>query len=753
MKVNIHLYKWWYQGTVSSVFLFVVFLFTWHIPAHAKPLSEEQAKSALIYNLLKNTHWPNEKQLQFIKLGFYGPNSALMAKLSSIADKLKVRGLPVQVQKLTHLSQVSDVQALVVSPHTFNLDVIWKEIGQQAVLLITEKAKVRNSVMINIVYPDQNRLGFEVNRSNILNSGLVLSRDILLYGGSDIEVAALYQEMETALINIKAEVHMQKLRLKEKLNELKLQEQKIQQQKQHMNTIQLEVQRKSKQLKGKEQALEEVRKNLQNSQLALEHSRNQIAQKTQAVDKLSASIRRNNKILVAQQEAIKTYKEESDKHRQLIVEQEETIASQRNIILYALFLLLLAMLLIIIRQAKMLRHERALLKAKEELARAQAESIAAYEASLRTKNNFLAAINHELRTPMHGILGALQVADESSHESLLDTLTLVDACAEDMMRLIEDMITYTEVQSGPLILQPEAVVTRQLFQPLVDYYQRACERKGLNFIFEYDQTVPEYLILDSHYLLIALEKLLENAVKFTLQGWVKLSLYFTEGELLLSIADSGIGMDKQQQEQMQEAFNQRDGGMQRRFGGLGIGLSIAYKIIENMQGSLELESAPEQGCRWQSSCPVGVSREPKTIPIQDAEKTGQIYEPVLVVEDNQVNQMIMKKMLSSLGYSCELAEHGEQALEIIKQKPISLVLMDLQMPGMDGFECAANIRNLSSEAASTPILALSANLNNEQKQRCQAVGMDNYLSKPLNMVTLQTVLAAYIRKPEKLLRL
>lgn len=740
----------------------------------AIPLSEAQAKSALIYNLLKHTHWPTEKQLKHVELGFYGDNDALYDKLAGIAPQLKVHGLPVRVRKIKHLGQIPQLQALVVSPEVVDLEPIWQEIGTRAILLITEKAKKRNAVMVNLIYPEANRLGFEVNRTNVLDRNLVISRDVLLYGGTEIEVASLYREMETALIKIKTEVHSQKQILETKLEQLQQQEakitqqntairqqqQRIAQQQQQVNQqrakladIQHSLKQKTKQLQVKEQGLELVAKALDENRSALHESQALVRSKAQAVAQLSESIRNNARVLAEQREEIKLHEATADEHQQVIVKQEATIESQRNVILFVLFLLFMFMLGIIIRQSRTLKRERALLRAEEEFNQAQAESISAYQASLKVKNDFLTAINHELRTPMHGILGALQLANTSNLESANDALGFIDSSAKDMMHLVDDIITYTEIQADELKLDPQPVKTAEFFERLHSRYLNESRKKSLQLIWLVDEDMPACLELDARYLAKALEKLLDNAVKFTLDGWVRFEARYKSNALVIMVEDSGAGIDAPKQRLMMEAFRQQEEGLQRRFRGLGIGLSIAYKIIQIMQGKLELESEPDRGCCWKISCPSKIASHAVHSLFDQAQAKQQIVSdlaPVLIVEDNEVNQIIMAKMLQRLGYPRLIASDGAQALELLEQHQVSLILMDLQMPVMDGFECTRHIRSLANQTAKTPILALSANLSDEQKQACLDVGMDNYLAKPVDLETLKAALLAYTGKPKGL---
>lgn len=389
--------------------------------------------------------------------------------------------------------------------------------------------------------------------------------------------------------------------------------------------------------------------------------------------------------------------------------------------------------------------------AEHALVDAQKDTIKTQESSIRIKNDFLAAISHELRTPMNAIVGGLQVIQETSHDEQLESLLdIVHSGASDMMRLVDDILTQSEIQSVNLTIKPENFPVRPFVASLRAHYQPLCEEKGLTLQWHVDETVPEWLFADKEKVAIVFTKLLDNAVKFTQQGYVRFNLSRLQDEdlwtLLCVIEDSGVGIAPDDQQQIFKLFTQSETGFQRRFGGLGIGLSICQKVVAMLSGDLSFESTLGKGSCFKVTLPVAPGEAPK---VENSKKLSSATLPILVVEDNLVNQKVMQKMLEELGYTSLIVAHGKDALEILNKHSFSLILMDLQMPVMDGFTCTEEIRKRNDGIQQIPIIALTANLMDADKEHCIESGMNDYLKKPVKLVDLQISLSNYIEFARK----
>lgn len=369
------------------------------------------------------------------------------------------------------------------------------------------------------------------------------------------------------------------------------------------------------------------------------------------------------------------------------------------------------------------------------------------EKSNRVKQDFLTMISHELRTPMNAIMGGIQLAKKTGTDQLEPPFDVIQSGAVDVMDLINDILLYTEIQAGVLLDHRDTVELAFELEVLRAHYQSLCDEKQLELRWQLDSSVPHYIVIDIDKLRTIISKLLDNAVMYTRNGFVSLRMSMaTEGDekrLTVTVEDSGIGIKESMQEKVFLPFMQREGGMQRRYGGLGVGLTICKELVDFLGGGLSLQSMRKQGTQVDFSLPVDIGVAPET-----AEFSGiaDPSKPILIVEDNRVNQKIMAKMLDKLGYSSLIADHGLHALEILKQHSVSLVLMDLQMPEMDGFSCTEHIRNEATPYRAIPIIAVTANLMDADRDRCMAAGMNEFLKKPVDIFTLKSVLETYFRK-------
>ncbi|MDX1696054.1 MAG: 7TM diverse intracellular signaling domain-containing protein [Ketobacteraceae bacterium] len=378
---------------------------------------------------------------------------------------------------------------------------------------------------------------------------------------------------------------------------------------------------------------------------------------------------------------------------------------------------------------------------------AQKESLKAVESNLKIKNDFITSITHELRTPMNAVIGGLQLAERNTGPDQQAHLDIVKAGANDMMRLVNDILVHTEIQAGKLSVKAQNVAINDLLEPFMVYYAEQARMKELGFSYDIDSNLPEFIRTDPDKVLTITRKLLDNAIKFTEEGYVRFTLTVEtrgdEWQLKLQVQDTGPGIPEEIQSTIYEPFTQAEGGFQRRYGGVGIGLCICHNLVTALDGSITLDSSPERGSNFYVAIPVQPGEQ--ETPAEHSEPYLSRALPVLVVEDNMVNQMVIVKMLKNLGLEALLANQGREALVLLEKLPVSMILMDLQMPVMDGFTCAQTIRNRTDELKDIPIIAVSANLMDVDKARCIESGMNDFLEKPVKLDQLKKSLGRFIR--------
>lgn len=710
-------------------------------------LSEPQAKAALLYNFIKHTQWPDEKNLKSFDVLFVDYDSGFYRAFNQIAAEANIRGKTITVQRKNQFDNGRDYQVVVVGKNkNKQLNDIANRLLRSSTLLITDDVEDQKVVMINFRYPSEQSLSFEINRSNIIFEGLSISNDVLLYGGTEIEVATLYKEMALSLQNIKANVQASQQQLLANRHQLQAKTLDIQKQKQKMAVVSNELAEKSSQLELQQKKLSAIRGVLASNEKTLADKQAQLEQREALVANLESQIEGNRQTLQKQQSELARKQGLIAATSAKVINQKQTINYQRNLIIASMALLIVGLLVVLSRLKRTLKRERLLLDAEAALVKRQAASIDAYEANIQLKNDFLTAINHELRTPMSGILGAIQVADKNDMQNLQSAFEMVEQSAHQMMCLVDDVLTYTEQQSGVVSDHRECISTAQLLADCKQRAVRACTSKGTQLRWTPSSDLPDYLAIDSDKFTKLMDKLVDNAVKFTDVGCVDISFCVAEENaehyLCCEIIDTGSGIPTKQIEHIFEPFWQAESGFTRRYSGLGIGLTISKQLVESMGGSISVSSLQSKGCTVNFCCGYDVVAAPEKKQLKAVNPAD--VRTILVVEDNIVNQKVLQKMLEKLGYKSVVAEHGEEALFLIDRLRFAAILMDLQMPKMDGFACTEEIRRRKDYYQYVPIIAVTANLMDSQQEKCIQAGMNAYLAKPVDLTRLQETLQAVL---------
>jgi PAS domain S-box-containing protein len=397
--------------------------------------------------------------------------------------------------------------------------------------------------------------------------------------------------------------------------------------------------------------------------------------------------------------------------------------------------------------------------AEAELEKAKIKAIA----SSRAKAEFLASMSHEIRTPMNGVLGITQLlADTKLSEEQQEMVRTIQTSGDALLTILNDILDFSKIEAGKLQIEKVPFDLTQTMGHIVELLSITAKKKGFSIQLEYDVNLPSRIVSDPSRIRQVLFNLLGNAVKFTSHGGVTVKATRQKERLLIAIRDTGIGIPEDKQGLMFQTFTQANASTSRKFGGTGLGLAISKRLMELMGGDIGFTSQVGMGSEFWIDLPLVVAPNVVQAPIQSSTQekfpswtavTDAIAtHHVLLVEDNLVNQKVAMGMLKKMKCRYDLAENGFQAVEKAFSENYTLILMDCEMPEMDGYEATREIRRREAQrpwVQNRPehrvIMALTANAMKEDELRCMACGMDGFLSKPLKMRDLTHALASKIR--------
>jgi len=374
------------------------------------------------------------------------------------------------------------------------------------------------------------------------------------------------------------------------------------------------------------------------------------------------------------------------------------------------------------------------------------------EVANRAKSQFLANISHEIRTPLNAVLGFAQVGRRSSQEpDTRNRFSHILASGQHLLSIINEILDLSKLDAGKLYVNsiPFALIAN--VDEALDLVRESARAKGLDLAVEYDPELPDWVMGDSLRLRQILANLLDNAVKFTREGAVRLVVRPVNGQISFSVIDTGIGIDNAQISRLFNAFEQADGTTTRRFGGVGLGLAISLHLAELMGGTITAEGAPGKGSTFTLYLPLTKTRQREPYSGKKSRPAGTRLAglSVLVVEDDELNRMVLREMLECEGATLVLAESGQQALNYLETDdsiPFDIVIMDVQMPEMDGYIAT---RCIHAIAPDLPVIGLTAHAMEEERERCLAAGMAAHVTKPVDVNALVDVLLQQLPTSDK----
>ncbi len=373
------------------------------------------------------------------------------------------------------------------------------------------------------------------------------------------------------------------------------------------------------------------------------------------------------------------------------------------------------------------------------------------EQTSKAKQDFIANMSHEIRTPMNAIVGFTNLLEETVLDEVQrDYVKTIQLSGESLLNLINDILDFSKIEAGKLFIEKEEFVLRDTLSSVERVLKGKADEKKLNLIIKVDPEVPVSLLGDPNRLYQVLMNLMSNAIKFTDKGKVlvevkKMSEKSNKVKLKFIVADTGIGIPKDDYESIFESFSQISSGTTRKYGGTGLGLAIVKRLVELQKGSIKVKSELRQGSTFEFDLEYSIGKgkldKLEKAFVEAIDLSVLKGKKVILAEDNRMNQKLIQNILASLEMDLKIASNGKEVLDLLQKEAADILLLDIQMPIMDGFEVAGHIRKkIQGPIGNIPIIAMTAHAFKEEKEACLKAGMNDHIAKPIQKEELLRIM-------------
>jgi signal transduction histidine kinase/CheY-like chemotaxis protein len=738
--------------------LILIAIICYTTPAWAQGLNKEKITASYLYNFAKNIEWPNQATMTSFDIAVYGTSSpALMHELAVLRDRVKLRDLPITVNQVNrvdslanyHLVYVEQVNAKILAD-------IYDELEGKPVLLVTDSYNNKQLVMINLITTENDRLKFEVNKSNIINHGLTPLPELILNGGTEIDVAKLYREGQASLVALQKQLRGREKILNELTEAIKTQEAMTAHLQGQMAELNQNIQKSDALIAEQKILLQDQQAQIETSKQEREALLREVELRTKELDEQQTHLRTilqeidtREKRLTYLNTTIKSQENTILKQKNAIVDLDELVDSQQVALRYLWGSVILGALLIITvlfaytikrrDNQRLAAHSQDLQIARDRLAIAKRKA----EDASKAKSEFLSLMSHELRTPLQAIIGytevvieELKLADDEHH---LKDLNRVILNSERLLKLINGVLDLAKIESGRMDLDLTEVKLSSLVEEALGTVAPLMEKNAIQLQVDVDdgESLP---VADPEKLLHILINLLGNAIKFAPNGQVRIKAYHQPQQIYISVADTGIGISKEQQATIFDPFKQADSGTTRKFQGSGLGLSITRQLCELMGGGIRVESDLGEGSKFIVELPLPIN--PTAVQAPKSDDEPQVSAPVVLtptgeqvvmIDDDPAFLDIMARTIRAEGYNVHTASDAESGWRLIQAIKPDVITLDLFLPDQHGWILFERIK-ADPDVCDIPVIVISMI---EERKRFNRQPAEEYLTKPVRRETLK----------------
>jgi signal transduction histidine kinase/ActR/RegA family two-component response regulator len=734
--------------------LAIMFVFSGQVFAQTQTqtVNKQRITASYIYNFAKNIEWPNEATMSSFDIAvFSADKTPIYNELVLLAETVKLKNQPITISHLNSVKTLSKYQLVYIENATNqSLAEIYEAVEGKPVLLVTSDFSNKQLVMINLVPSGADRLRFEVNKSNLLNQGLKPLPELILNGGTEIDVAKLFREGQTSLVTLQKQLQSREKVLADLTTKTQHQEALNARLETQMAELNKSIQKSDGLIAAQNSQLETGKQERLALLNEVELRTKDLTEQQNQLAKVMSQIDAREKRVVELDSTIKAQEIDLKTQREAITNLDIIVGAQKRALMYSWGLAILGALLVITifiaytikrrDNQRLAAHAQDLQFAKDRLAIAKRKA----EDASQAKGEFLSLMSHELRTPLQAIIGYTEVVIEdlklnNDHQHIKD-LTRVITNSERLLKLINGVLDLAKIESGRMELDLTEVKLSSLVDDAVGTIKPLLEKNAIQLKLDVDDGafLP---IADPEKLLHIMINLLGNASKFSPKGTVTLKAHHELHRLYFSVADTGIGISKEQQEHIFDSFRQADSGTTRKYQGSGLGLSITRQLCDMMGGTIAVESELGKGSTFIVDVPLPI--EPDfTPPVvsddnHDWEEAEQNVDAagnhIVMIDDDPAFLDIMARTMRREGYSVHTAYDAETGFKLLQKVKPQVITLDLLLPDQHGWLLFEKIKE-DPELKNIPVIIISIMDDRKYTYKRQA---EEFLTKPIRRETLK----------------